>query len=88
MSFKYIYLRGNPLLIIFKKFLDIQNINLFEFFDKQFNNIIEQNFEEFIERMENQNIKFPEFSGLDMYVNSLKNDFLDSKLKNKEFKVS
>ena len=87
MSFKYINLAGNDLLIVLFKLLKKQNINLAEFFDSQFNILIEDNFGQFLTKVEQKGFEFPEFSGLKNYFEELKDSFLEAQIKGKKFEI-
>ena len=87
MTFRYLNLRGNDLLIILVKFLESQNTTTFVFLEEFLNSVIEENFEELMEKIESQKLEFPEFSGISFLYHQLKDKYTEAKIKGIEFTI-
>jgi hypothetical protein len=78
-----LYLRGNPLLIIFTKYLQKIDLKLSTFIEDLNNELIHTNFEEFVEKVDNGEIDLEKYRYVYGYYLKIKEEFIKKKIKKK-----
>jgi hypothetical protein len=87
MPTRYLMLKGNLLLMVFQKYLKYKNISSSEFINKVLDEIITENAEEFIDKVENEENRINKFPKLREGYKRLKELFLEAKVRGEKLEI-
>lgn len=82
-----LFLTGNELLLIFKRYLEEIELSKSRFIDDLLYELIGKNAESYIEYVEKNNIKLPDFSSITPVYLKVKELYLEAKVKGKPLKL-